>query len=232
MRRDICRGSSRPTRRFRCLRSPRRSFCPARSVAAWLADGLILATCLVYFIYTPFDEWSYLRFLLPAIALMLVLACAVTVRLLDFAPAVSAGPPIVAVVTDRPRRLLCAHGQRSACVQSEILEQRYRSAGLVVRDRLPANAVVLAVWDSGAVRFHGRKDALTWEGSTRRGSIARSRGSRSTATRRSSCSIVGRAGIPQPVCEPQRDRQARLAAEVRDRSVGADLRSEGSRGLR
>jgi hypothetical protein len=33
-----------------------------------------------------------------------------------------------------------------------------------VRDRLPANAVVLSVWDSGAVRFHGRKDALTWEG--------------------------------------------------------------------
>jgi hypothetical protein len=44
------------------------------------------------------------------------------------------------------------------------LEQRYRSAGLVVRDRLPDNAVVLAVWDSGAVRFHGRKDALTWGG--------------------------------------------------------------------
>ena len=44
------------------------------------------------------------------------------------------------------------------------LEQRYRSAGIVVRDRLPANAVVLSVWDSGAVRFHGRKEALTWAG--------------------------------------------------------------------
>ena len=44
------------------------------------------------------------------------------------------------------------------------LEQRYRSAGIVVRDRLPANAVVLSVWDSGAVRFHGRKEALAWAG--------------------------------------------------------------------
>jgi hypothetical protein len=44
------------------------------------------------------------------------------------------------------------------------LEQRYRSAGRVVRDQLPPNAVVLSVWDSGAVRFHGRKEALVWEG--------------------------------------------------------------------
>ena len=33
-----------------------------------------------------------------------------------------------------------------------------------MRDRLPENAVVLSVWDSGAVRFHGRKEALTWAG--------------------------------------------------------------------
>ena len=46
----------------------------------------------------------------------------------------------------------------------KFLEQRYRSAGIVVRDRLPENAVVLSVWDSGAVRFHGRKEALTWAG--------------------------------------------------------------------
>ncbi len=45
-----------------------------------LAIGLILATCFIYFLYTPFDDWSYLRFLLPAIALMLVLASAVTVH--------------------------------------------------------------------------------------------------------------------------------------------------------
>ena len=43
---------------------------------ASLAIALILATCAIYFFYTPFDEWSYLRFLLPAIALMLVLASA------------------------------------------------------------------------------------------------------------------------------------------------------------
>ena len=41
---------------------------------------MAMATCIVYFFYTPFDEWTYLRFLMPAIALMLVLASAVTVE--------------------------------------------------------------------------------------------------------------------------------------------------------
>ena len=51
-----------------------------------LAIGLILATCAIYFFYTPFDDWSYLRFLLPAIALMLVLASAVIVHVVTRMP--------------------------------------------------------------------------------------------------------------------------------------------------
>ena len=132
-----------------------------------LAIGLIFATCAIYFLYTPFDEWSYLRFLLPAIALMLLLASAVTLHVLTL------------TVVARPRRRCvyrCFSSPRaspsSACARPTIgsrstlkyLEQRYRSAGLIVRDRLPPNAVVLSVWDSGAVRFHGRKEALSWAG--------------------------------------------------------------------
>ena len=136
---------------------------PRERRAAWLAVGLILATCLVYFIYTPFDEWTYLRFLLPAIALMLVLASAVTVRLLEFAPAFGR-TAIVAVLTIGIAVFSVRTAGDRLAFNLRFLEQRYRSAGVVVRDRLPANAVVLSVWDSGAVRFHGRKDALTWEG--------------------------------------------------------------------
>ena len=131
-----------------------------------LAIGLILATCAIYFVYTPFDHWSYLRFLLPAIALMMVLASAVVVHVLTRAfpsrrgvaalivSAIAVGLAIVYVRTADDR----------LAFNLKFLEQRYRSAGIVVRDHLPANAVVLSVWDSGAVRFHGRKEALTWAG--------------------------------------------------------------------
>ena len=71
-----------------------------------LSIGLIFATCAIYFLYTPFDEWSYLRFLLPAIALMLLLASAVTVHVrspLDVRPpAVRHGASVVGSRTVLP----------------------------------------------------------------------------------------------------------------------------------
>jgi len=133
---------------------------------AVLAIGLILATCFIYFIYTPFDDWSFVRFLLPAIALMIVLASAVTVhaltRVLPRHPGASA--LIVSVITAGLAIVCVRTADDRLAFDMKHLEQRYRSAGLVVRDRLPENAVVLSVWDSGAVRFHGRKEALTWAG--------------------------------------------------------------------
>jgi hypothetical protein len=136
-----------------------------------LATGLILTTCFIYFLYTPFDDWSFLRFLLPAIALMVVLASAVCVA--AFERAFRRHPPARA----RYYALLPCAGVTAAialfCLRTaddrlafdlRFLEQRFRSAGIVVHERLPHNAVVLSVWDSGAVRFHGRKEALTWTG--------------------------------------------------------------------
>jgi hypothetical protein len=133
---------------------------------AVLAIGLILATCFIYFIYTPFDDWSFVRFLLPAIALMIVLASAVAVHALTrVLPRHPGAPALIVSVITAGLAIFCVRtaGDRLA-FDMKHLEQRYRSAGLVVRDRLPENAVVLSVWDSGAVRFHGRKEALTWAG--------------------------------------------------------------------
>jgi len=131
-----------------------------------LALGLVLATCAVYFFYTPFEEWSYLRFLLPAIALMLVLASSVVVlsvvKLLSVR--LRAYVSIAALVTAGLAIFCVREADDRLAFNLKFLEQRYRSAGVVVRDRLPSNAVVLSVWDSGAVRFHGRKEALSWAG--------------------------------------------------------------------
>lgn len=138
---------------------------------AALALGLVLATCAVYFLYTPFDDWSYLRFLLPAIALMVVLASAVFVQLVYYAvsgfslSARSFSRFAIPAALTAAIAVFCVRtaGDRLA-FNLQFLEQRYRSAGIVVRNRLPENAVVLSVWDSGAVRFHGRKEALAWAG--------------------------------------------------------------------
>lgn len=122
----------------------------------WLAIALSSVTGLIYCAYTPFDDWSYLRFLLPAIALMLVLASVVLTA--HYMPLAASAAVTAAVVT------VCVRAAEDRRVfDLRFLEQRYRSAGHVVRDVLPAGAVVLSVWDSGSVRFHGRKEALSWE---------------------------------------------------------------------
>ncbi len=175
MPRGISDGWLRRTRCFRCshFAAP---FVVAREkrADAVLAIGLALTTCVIYFFYTPFDDWSYLRFLLPAIALMLVLASGVTVHAVAYMTSRlvrlkadttgNASTAIIAIMTAGLAIVFVRTADDRLAFKLKFLEQRYRSAGIVVRDRLPDNAVVLSVWDSGAVRFHGRKEALTWAG--------------------------------------------------------------------
>ena len=130
--------------------------------AAWLAIALAGATWGIYLFYTPFPEWTYLRFLLPAIGLLIVLASAVFVQTVE-----RIAPARVPVLAAALAVGVGFFSVRSAADRSafalKFLEQRYRSTGIVVRDRLPAGAIALSVWDSGAVRFHGRREALRWE---------------------------------------------------------------------
>ncbi len=199
---------------------------------AWLAMALGFATWGIYLFYTPFGEWTYLRFLLPALALLIVLASVVLVQTIErIASARVAGIAAVVVAAGLGGFCVRAAADRHAFAL-QFLEQRYRSAGIVVRDRLPPDAVVLSVWDSGAVKFHGRREALRWEALDpqwlepgldwlrRRGRppyiMVESWEEPGFRKRFGDSSEVG---------------QARLAAAVRNRSSGADLQSRGSRAL-
>ena len=113
----------------------------------------------------------------------------------------------------------------------KFLEQRYRSAGIVVRDRLPECR--------GAVGMGQRRRALSRAERSAHVGRARSRVARSclawlesTATAVHHGRIVGRAGLPPPVWQPQRYRQTRLAPEIRNRSRRPHLRPEGPRAIR
>ena len=43
------------------------------------------------------------------------------------------------------------------------LEARFRLAGETVRDRLPAGATAIAVWDSGSIRYHAGNEVVLWD---------------------------------------------------------------------
>jgi len=141
--------------------APRRT----RSVVR-LAVLVSVAIAAVYLLYRSFPEWWYLRFLLPAIVPMTVLACAALVWSLGsmltatarFAPAVALALTIglslyqVRVVEARD------------VLDLQRLERRFRLTSEVVRDRLPARAIYISVWESGTVRYHARRPAIVWDG--------------------------------------------------------------------
>ena len=113
----------------------------------------------IYLLYSPFPEWWYLRFLIPAIVVLLVLASAVGARLLSKAN-MGGVIPIAAIVVGM--MAVRTAGDRDAFALQR-MEGRYREAAMVVRDRLPANTVVITVWDSGSIRFHADREAVLWE---------------------------------------------------------------------
>lgn len=113
----------------------------------------------IYLLYEPFPEWWYLRFLIPAIVILLVLASAVTTNLLSRAR-MGGLIPLVAVVVG-------FIGMRTA-VKHDVLalqgmEGRYRETSKLIHDRLPASAVVITEFQSGSVRFHAGRDVVLWQ---------------------------------------------------------------------
>lgn len=127
-----------------------------------IASLLLLCAMVVigiYLLYEPFPEWWYLRFLIPALVLLLVLASAGATQVLSGAN-MGGVIPLIAVV-------LGAFGVRAAGTHDvlavQALEGRYRETAQLVRDRLPANAVVITEWQSGSVRFHADREVVLWE---------------------------------------------------------------------
>ena len=127
-----------------------------------LAVLLIVAALMVvgiYALYQPYPEWWYLRFLIPAMALLSILTGAVAVHVASGAR-IGGIVPIAAVV-------LAILGIRTAgdrqAFELQTLEGRYRNSAQVVTDRLPANAVMITVWQSGSMRFHADREIVMWD---------------------------------------------------------------------
>ena len=141
-----------------------RGAAPRTRAFGWIAFGFAAAVIAAYLPYVAFrhDEWSYTRFLLPALPLMLLFA--------------------VGVVLAAARRWLPGHALPLACVVMFGLaawsvstayalgvfgiregERKYPDVGHYVRDRLPRSAFVLAAQHSGSLRYYSHRPTLRWD---------------------------------------------------------------------
>lgn len=131
-----------------------------------LLVSLIAVNLLCYLPYTVFDDWWYLRFLLPVIPLLLVLMLAVidaaATRILS-----GTRRGLAVAVLAVAAALLAVSFVRVATMRSVFelarLESRFERGGEFARRRLPANALVITSWQSGSVRFYSGHPTLVWD---------------------------------------------------------------------
>jgi hypothetical protein len=129
--------------------------------ARWLVlfAGGVVAAYLAYFV---FADWSYLRFLLPALAVLAIFggaaAAAVASRLPGAGRAaalVIAALVIVGVGVSEAR----ARGTFRLAGQ----QRRIADLGRWLRSQLPESAVIVSGEQSGALRYYTRRPILRWE---------------------------------------------------------------------
>jgi hypothetical protein len=125
------------------------------AVVALVSSALVAGP---YLAYTVFDDWWYLRFLLPILPVLLAYATAVVLRAVPDRGRVAAAVLLVtALCTWRIQVATARH-----VFELQRLESRFVLTGEYAARHLPSDAVVLAVQQSGAIRFYAGVQTLAW----------------------------------------------------------------------
>ncbi len=132
------------------------------TAAVWLAA--IVALFGLYLFYEPFDEWWYLRFIMPMFPALFVLTCAVFFRLT--APSLGCQRPAVDSSSPCGRGARMAHRRARArpgrggrlAGRTAVLE-----AGTYVASTLPERAALLSMQHSGSARFYSGRVTVRYD---------------------------------------------------------------------
>ena len=118
-----------------------------------------------YLIYGVFDHWSYLRFLLPAMAVFAVFAAIALDEGIRRSPMAWRAPILVALVL-----VISAHALFVARAYDtfKLADQQRRVAQVAefVRSQTPEGAVILSGEQSGSMRYYTSRTILRWEAAT------------------------------------------------------------------
>lgn len=132
-----------------------------RAAAAALA-ALAVALSAVYLVYLPFPEWWYLRYLLPAVVLSLVLAASTLVSLgARLAGVAGVAVAVVAAFATAVWMLRTPESAEARGLQR--LEARFAATAAAVAAQVAPSAVAITGWDSGAIRFGPGQEVVMWD---------------------------------------------------------------------
>jgi hypothetical protein len=135
----------------------------ARRPLLALLTSFIVAVWLSYLFYRAYGEWQYLRFLLPIIPVLLVLASCGVALVLGRLRGTGERNAVAMLV------LVCVVSLRAGVIRGQDVlgywrtALQYTSIGDYVRQHLPANAVILTVQHSGSMRYYANRLTLRWD---------------------------------------------------------------------
>jgi Dolichyl-phosphate-mannose-protein mannosyltransferase len=127
-----------------------------------LLVGMFLVNIACYLPYVVFDDWSFLRFLLPALPLVMILVMAsidsIARRIMPWI-----ARPVVAALATVLAVTYVGRAEIRNVFRLHQLEARYERAGDFVARRLPPNAIVITSSESGSVRLYSARRTLVWD---------------------------------------------------------------------
>jgi hypothetical protein len=131
--------------------------------AVRLCAALFVATLLCYLVYMHFEEWWYVRFLLPAIPAVLALMTTGLVVLGRRLPRPWGHVAVAAVsiaLLNYMTRFDIGQGMFGPLKAGE---RRYADVGAYIQRALPPNAVIFSVQQSGSARYYGGRMTIRWD---------------------------------------------------------------------
>jgi hypothetical protein len=125
--------------------------------------ALVAVNVALYLPYVVFEQWSFLRFLLPGIPFLIVLTVAVADaawrRARWPAPRLALGALTLALAG-----FFLVQARDRDTFRLGQIESRFERGGTYVAASLPANAFVITRWQSGSVRFYSGRKTMSWDG--------------------------------------------------------------------
>lgn len=129
---------------------------------AWALIVVAGALSIVYLAYRPFPEWWYLRFLLPAVVISLVLAAAVIVTAGERVTG-RAGPALAVVVLAGAAVVMLRTPQAGEARGLWRLESRFTTTADAMAAHVAVTSPAITGWQSGPIRFGPGNEVLMWD---------------------------------------------------------------------
>jgi hypothetical protein len=118
-----------------------------------------------YLVYAVFDDWSYLRFLLPAMAVLAIYAAVELAAWLERWPIAWRAPILFLLLLGvTAYSLLTARSHHTFKLADQL--RRVSRVGDFVNGGVPPEAVILAGEQSGSMRYYTHRSILRWEAAT------------------------------------------------------------------